>query len=83
MLKKIIDFVHEFYKSIVYHTLKEKLNNSEIEKIKLNGLIYFCNSKNKDKILQEGVKGGLKEPLMKAEKNFTWYYKWRTKFWEE
>ena len=74
MLKKIIDFVHEFYKSIVYHTLKEKLNNSEIEKIKLNGLIHFCNSKNKDKILQEGVKGGLKEPLMKAEKNFTWYY---------
>lgn len=41
MLKKIIDFVHEFYKSIVYHTLKEKLNNSEIEKIKLNGLIHF------------------------------------------
>ena len=37
MLKKIIDFVHESYKSIVYHTPKEKLNNSEIEKIKLNG----------------------------------------------
>ena len=33
MLKKIIDFVHESYKSIVYHTPKEKLNNSEIEKI--------------------------------------------------
>lgn len=41
----------------------------------MNGLIHFCNSENnKDKILQEGVKGGLKAPLMKAEKNFTWYY---------
>jgi len=40
----------------------------------VNGLRYFCNSENKDKILQEGVKGGLKDPLMKAEKNFTWYY---------
>lgn len=40
----------------------------------MNGLIHFCNSENKDKILQEGGKGGLKDPLMKAEKNFTWYY---------
>lgn len=74
MLKKIIDFVQDFYKNIVYHTPKEKLNNSEIEKIKVNGLIHFCNSENKDKILQEGVKGGLKAPFAKAEKNFTWYY---------
>ena len=40
----------------------------------MNGLRHFCNSENKDKKLQEGVKGGLKDPLMKAEKNFTWYY---------
>lgn len=40
----------------------------------MNGLRHFCNSENKDKILQEGVKGGLKDSLMKAEKNFTWYY---------
>lgn len=36
----------------------------------MNGLRHFCNSENKDKILQEGVKGGLKDPLMKAEKKF-------------
>lgn len=37
-------------------------------------MIHFCNSKNIDKILQEGVKGGLKPPMQKAEKNYTWYY---------
>lgn len=74
MLNKIFDSIQDFYKSIVYHTPKEELNKFEIEKIKSNGLIHFCNSKNVDKILQEGVKGGLKPPMQKAEKNYTWYY---------
>lgn len=74
MLNKIFDLVRDFYKSIVYHTPKEELNKLEIEKIKSNGLMHFCNSKNIDKILREGVKGGLKPPMQKAEKNYTWYY---------
>lgn len=74
MLNKIFDSVRDFYKSMVYHTPKEELNKLEIENIKSNGLIHFCNSENIDKILQEGVKGGLKPPMQKAEKNYTWYY---------
>ena len=41
----IMDFAQILYKSIVYHTPKEKLNDSEIAKIQSNGLIHFCNSK--------------------------------------
>ena len=74
MLNKIFDSVRDFYKSMVYHTPKEELNKLEIENIKSNGLIHFFNSENIDKILQEGVKGGMKPPMQKAEKNYTWYY---------
>ncbi len=79
----IMDFAQILYKSIVYHTPKEKLNDSEIAKIQSNGLIHFCNSKNKDKILQEGVKSGLKAPMRKAEKNYTWYYIYEDETYKE
>lgn len=74
MLNKIFNSVQDFYKSVFYHTPKEKLDKSEIEKISSQGLIHFCNSKYIDEILREGVKGGLKAPMKKAEKNYTWYY---------
>lgn len=74
IFNKIFDPVRDFYKIVVYHTPKEKLNKLEIENIKSNGLIHFCNRQNIPTILKEGVKGGLKPPLVKAEKNYTWYY---------
>lgn len=74
MGRELIKSVQYFFKSIFYHTPKEKLNKSEIDKIKQSGLIHFCNSRNVNSIVKEGVKGGLKAPMKKIEKNYTWYY---------
>ncbi len=74
MFSELKKSIHDFVKSVIFHTPKDKLNEWEIKQIKQNGLIHFCNKKNVDNIIKEGVKGGLKAPMMKSEENFTWYY---------
>lgn len=60
--------------NIIFHTPDKKLNDIEIEKIKLNGLIHFCTAKSATYIIKEGVKGNLKKPMKKKEIGFTWFY---------
>lgn len=74
MSSGLIKLIQDFFKNIFYHTPKEKLNEGEIEEIIQSGLIHFCNSRNVNSILKEGVKGGLKAPMKKIEKYYTWYY---------
>ena len=74
MCNQIKESVVDFFKSVLYHTPKEKLNELEVNTIKQNGLIHFCYSKDVESILKEGVKGGLKAPVKNAEENYTWYY---------
>lgn len=70
ILKETKQFFIEFF----YHTPKEFLNNGEIELIKSNGLIHFCEAKSVEGIMKEGVKGNLKKSMRKGEKGFTWFY---------
>lgn len=42
--------------------------------VRQNGLVHFCNSENVDNILCEGIRGGIKLPMKKIEKGYTWFY---------
>lgn len=74
MLNKLYELIINFCKTIIYHTPAHRLNNQEKEQIKMYGLIHFCEAKNFGSIIEKGIIGGLKEPMEKKEKNFTWYY---------
>lgn len=74
MLNKLYELIINFCKTIIYHTPTHRLNNKEKEQIKMYGLIHFCEAKNFNSIKAKGVIGGLKEPMVKKEKDFTWYY---------
>lgn len=45
MFSELKKSIHDFVKSVIFHTPKDKLNEWEIKQIKQNGLIHFCNKK--------------------------------------
>lgn len=71
---KLLKGIKAFIYSVIYHTPKEKLNLEERESIRNNGLIHFCERKNINSIISEGVKGNLAKAMRKKEKGFTWFY---------
>lgn len=73
-MKRILKWIESLYKDIRYHTPQERLNDKEIERIKVNGLVHFTEHKNKSSIEKDGIVGGLKKPMSRKEKGFTWFY---------
>lgn len=79
----IKETIIKLYKDFRYHTPKERLNDQEIEYIKINGLVHFTEFKNKYSIEKYGIVGNLKKPMRKIEKGFTWFYIYDVKDFNE
>lgn len=74
MLERILSKATSLINCIIFHTPKKELNVKEKEMVRQNGLIHFTNSENVEKILCEGVRGGIKPPMKKIENGYTWYF---------